>query len=372
MHRFLIITLFALLLGISCRDKESVQIEQANLPIQVMSIGEGRNDGVSRCYGVIRKSLFEFGDLEEYTYDNGSWKNTATLSDYRTSWVEIHDLTNDNQAEVVSLEFAYFPESYDIAWNRLVRQTFENDLWVKDTVYAPPQGSLIRNVEVGQFSDPPKKSMVVYESTGGSPGKLVEVYFADGLWQEQSIQHFSPNTDYIVNMTAADLLGEGKSQLYFITWRGQLSYVKKDSGWSDPELIAMDSLPEGTSRSYHLFAIGGDINALFLLTSSELQVYAHDQHGWSRQTSYEGFFGWDYLADIHYGDWRNDEINRLYIPAPLNRLYEVSPLQREIKSYGYPGSLISDIVIGDGRDDGVNRIYALSYSTLTEIREWTY
>lgn len=367
--RFYIIVVIATIPFASCKKKDEHGFREQSIPVQFLDIGPGRNDGINRAYGIRLKNPFDLSGIREYTYEDGKWERTGTVTDESAGWAWLDDLKSDGKQHLIALGHQYFEKTYNIEHQYFTELTYEEEEWKRDTLYTSGLEVHVGGFASGNFSNQDTKSLIVQELDIGEE-RLIEVFFTGMEWNTRLIEILDSD-DPIVGMTAGNVRGLDRDHVYLSSRSGRLFELAYDGEWRKTEMPQIfPGEPEVSYAYSFLLQPIGETGSLYVMGVENFYEYYFENGSWSRSVISSDIGG---LFEIEYGDVRNDGVNRLYMPAIFGTIYEITPGSEnaEVNKYRLSGSdAIQNILIADGRNDGVNRVYIVQ--GWTDNLELTY
>ena len=366
MKKFDTITIFANVLFLlflmvtipNCKMNDNGEPSQTETPgtweiipfgVTLGVIGDIRNDGTHRIYGLRDHQLVE------YFYNNGTWVTT----DLNASGIEIEtfDLIiakcrrdGRNRLYARGRDNFYGRKIYEIE--------FVNGNWNIQLVSDHP-GTILELCK-GDLQNEGIDSLYYYE---GSEKSLVELSYRNGNWVETPIDTTSFDSSSLWEMCIGEGRDSGIDSIYYLTDRTELFECTCNNGiWERSRIDTLQDLPENTVDPYlgvHIARIIDGQAALYAADGSNMYEYYFENNQWRKTSVGEGIAG---TTSLKSGIGRNDGITRLYCSACAGMWYEFwfnGDTDTWIKKeYSMPQhNAIFNMVVGEGRNDGITRIY---------------
>ncbi|HEY1400354.1 MAG TPA: hypothetical protein VF953_02125 [Terriglobales bacterium] len=334
------------------------------------TVGDGRNDGVGRVYGM-QIVPDQPSVIREFTYDDGQgmWMNTSnfTLPFYAERALAIGDASGDRSSHLYVGCFGggFSGDAMELTWN--------GTTWDSQFLGDYPTGQQYVNLAVGPGRGDDVSRL--YFATGSSPPNNIarEYSHTDAIWVERQILALPRGVGAAGQFGIA--VGDGRSDgitrvygtiwdltpgglyVYELTWNG----TSWDAGRIDripSQAMAVavgDGHNDGVNR---LYVVGRQFG---------VYEYSFDQGAWSLTSSIpvgtESF-------DVALGPARNDGVNRLYIPRlSAGTLTEASYSAGNwsVETVGTPGGGLFRVQVGKGRNDKNSRVYTMGIGGLFEF-----
>jgi|GEM_PF-6265337 len=348
-------------------------VHQKELPIEIKAIGEGRNDGINRCYGhPVTDDFFEHSFLTEYTYIDGHWEESP-VTDNIIDWLVLDNLRPDHTTRIIASGFTYEEGTYNIDKTFILELTYTEAKWDVDTIRKPEAGNGVGSGVLGSFHGAGSRSLITPESINGEFW-FVETTYTSAGWNSSMIAKPTlEEEDYIIDFDAGDATGEGKDQLYYTTASGHLYQLNFSNGsWVKTELERIYPGEKGVSyaSAFGIKVVDRGLNALFVQGVENLYEYSFEGGKWGRYTLTDKIVG---PMSMVYGDWHNDGVDRLYMPAMFGKVYQVTPRDHAVHVMEFEMSgtaAVFTATIGDAHNDGINRMYVTQ--GYTKVYELTY
>jgi frataxin-like iron-binding protein CyaY len=344
-------------------DMDQITLSEDDHVDSQLIIADLHQDGIQRLYCLVN-NLPTYSILYEFSYKANNWTKTRIDRDgLNLCTIALGNCRNDGILRL-----------YGVSTNTVCEFNFSNGQWSVLEIFTIREGSSNayshRNLAIGDVRNEGFESLYFFKTWESN--NLFEISFRKMNWETVVID----SVNGIEDITIGDGRREGNDNLYITNSNTYVfEYRYRNDSWENSELGQLISLPS-TAAAFCIIRVLPSHNgeqAVYASTSrtgGELFEFFFENNQWTK-TKIGDEPG---IMQICGGMGRNDGVNRLYCSECFDILseftYNGGSWTKSCQLETNENTSLHGLIVGPGRGDGINRIYVQQF--IGHLFEFTF